>query len=779
MGRNFRAYLIPTEHRRLNEFVGLLLATVALLVGLSLISFNPDDPSFNISRNSAFAGKPANFIGTFGAYIADAFLQMLGFASFLLPIFLGIYAFHWLASRKVNAFASRAAGMVLMTLTLATALSASPWPLMFRGNIPGGGLVGRLLADRLDEMVNPAGSLVILLASLFISLFLATTFSFTWAFEKLRPRLAFLGRLSDRYADWQARRIREEEERRLAERKAPRKQLIVTPQEPQAPAVKLHPTVATAPAQPLKPIPRPAPPEVPITEFDEDGPVAPRRSRTKSTPPPSTAATSFPSTTLLHPAIARGEVNEAELRSRAALLEQKAAEFEVVGAIQQIHPGPVVTTFEFKPEPGIKLSKITGLGDDLCLALEAESVRIDRIPGKSTVGMEVPNNERATIMLRELLESPEYTNSNFKLPLALGKDITGKNVISDLQKMPHLLAAGSTGTGKSVSINAMILSLLFRSRPDQVKLIMIDPKRLELGLYQDIPHLLVPVVTEPKVATNALRWAVMEMETRYKKLAARGVRTLEAYNEQVKQLDIPGLGPDAGIGQEAMGSEDPPAPLPYIVIIIDELADLMMTSAREVEESITRLAQMARAVGIHLILATQRPSVDVITGLIKANFPARISFRTTSKVDSRTILDSNGAETLLGRGDMLFLPPGSSRLMRVHGSMVTEEEVTKVADFLKAQGKPVYNQKILEAPAEERGAEDGGDGELDDLYDDAVRIVMEMGKASTSALQRRLRVGYGRAASLIDGMERAGIVGPPDGSKPRALLIRKEDYFSE
>jgi S-DNA-T family DNA segregation ATPase FtsK/SpoIIIE len=337
--------------------------------------------------------------------------------------------------------------------------------------------------------------------------------------------------------------------------------------------------------------------------------------------------------------------------------------------------------------------------------------------------------------------------------------------------MPHLLTAGSTGTGKSVSINTMILSLLFRSRPDQVKLIMIDPKRLELGLYQDIPHLLVPVVTEPKVATNALRWAVMEMETRYKKLAARGVRTLESYNEQVKQLDIPGL--------LAEGGEEPPSPLPYIVIIIDELADLMMTSGREVEESVTRLAQMARAVGIHLILATQRPSVDVITGLIKANFPARISFRTTSKVDSRTILDSNGAETLLGRGDMLFMPPGSSRLMRVHGSLVTEEEVARVVEFLKAQGKPVYNEKILEAPAEQREVADGGDGELDELYDDAVRIVLEMGKASTSALQRRLRVGYGRAASLLDGMERAGIIGPPDGSKPRGLLIKKEDYFSE
>jgi S-DNA-T family DNA segregation ATPase FtsK/SpoIIIE len=768
MSRNLKAYLVPSEHRRLNEFIGLLLATVAVLVGLSLVSFNPDDPSLNISRNQAFAAKPANFIGPLGAYVADTFLQFLGFASFLLPIFLGIYAFHWLASRKVEAFASRAAGMFLMTLTVATALSAAPWLVMFRGHIPGGGLIGRLLADKLDEMVNGPGSLIIILTSFFISLFLATTFSFSWAIEKLRPRFAFVGRLADRYTTWQEQRILEKQQRRTEERKAPKKQLIATPQEAIAP-----PQPVKAPAPALKPIPRPSPPpdEVPITAFDERGPIEPKTVRAKSKAKTAATETSFPSTTLLHPAIARAEINEEELRARASLLEQKAAEFEVIGSIQQIHPGPVVTTFEFKPEPGIKLSKITGLGDDLCLALEAESVRIDRIPGKSTVGIEVPNDERATIMLRELLESPEYTQGNHKLPLALGKDITGKNIISDLQRMPHLLTAGSTGTGKSVSINTMILSLLFRARPDQVKMIMIDPKRLELGLYQDIPHLLVPVVTEPKVATNALRWAVMEMEPRYTKLAARGVRTLEAYNEQVKQLDIPGL--------SAEGAEEPPSPLPYIVIIIDELADLMMTSGREVEESVTRLAQMARAVGIHLILATQRPSVDVITGLIKANFPARISFRTTSKVDSRTILDSNGAETLLGRGDMLFMPPGSSRLMRVHGSLVTEEEVARVVEFLKAQGKPIYNEKILEAPAEEREVADGGDGELDELYDDAVRIVMEMGKASTSALQRRLRVGYGRAASLLDGMERAGIIGPPDGSKPRVLLIKKEDYFSE
>jgi DNA segregation ATPase FtsK/SpoIIIE, S-DNA-T family len=771
MSLNLRTYLIPTEHRRLNEFVGLLLATIAVLVGLSLISFNPDDPSFNISRNLDFDGRPTNFIGVIGAYVADSFLQLFGFSSFLLPIFIGIYAFCWLASKPVKSFGFRAVGMILLTLTLSGALAVSSSFPRVRGHIPAGGMVGKLLADNLDGLVNPAGSIVILVASFLISLFLATTFSFTWALDRLRPRFAFIGRISDGYHHWQEQRRTEALQRRADERKAPKKQMIITPK-PIA-----EPIAERSAMEPAARLPAPAPPApirmkpIPVTDALEATTPAGRktaRSKTAGSPPP----TDVPPTSLLHPPVAGGDINEAELRQRAILLQQKAGEFEVEGTVQHIHPGPVVTTFEFKPEPGIKYSRITGLGDDLCLALEAESVRIDRIPGKSTVGIEVPNDVRATIVLRELLESAEYTQSNFRLPLALGKDITGKNIVSDLQKMPHLLTAGSTGTGKSVSINAMILSLLFRTRPDQVKMILIDPKRLELGLYQDIPHLMVPVVTEPKVAQNVLRWAVGEMEGRYKKLATRGVRTLEAYNDQVKQLEIPGLESETGEAEEA------PVALPYIVIVIDELADLMMTAAREVEESITRLAQMARAVGIHLILATQRPSVDVITGLIKANFPARISFRVASKVDSRTILDSNGAEQLLGRGDMLFLPPGSSRLMRVHGPLVTEEEVSRVVDFLKAQGKPVYNERILQSP-EEAGEPAEGDGELDEFYDDAVRIVLEMGKGSTSALQRRLRIGYGRAASLLDGMQRAGIVGPPDGSKPRIVLIKKEDYFTD
>jgi S-DNA-T family DNA segregation ATPase FtsK/SpoIIIE len=752
--RNWTGYLVPSEHRRLNEFVGLLVLTFGILLALSLVSFNPDDPSFNISQNPQFAGKATNFVGVIGAYGADLFFQMWGYSAFLIPVFLGIYAFYWIASWPVKHFSIRLSGMILMTVTIATILGMTQFRI--RDHVLPGGLFGKILADTMQASLNRTGSVVILMSAFLVSLFLATKFSFSGAVELLKPRLKFVSNLSERWADWKAERERE----RAAQKVEPRKEKTLKRQ-----------TIVTDKPKPIEDPPEEIPFKLtPRREAMVSGTARPAATP-KRTASSALTSTEFPATAFLNAPAAAFAVDEDELRQRARLLEEKAREFEVAGTVNQIHPGPVVTTFEFKPEPGVKYSRITGLGDDLCLALEAESVRIDRIPGKSTVGVEVPNDERSTIMLRELMESSEYQLANFKLPLALGKEITGKIVVSDLQKMPHLLMAGSTGTGKSVSLNAMILSLLYRCRPDQVKMIMIDPKRLELGLYQDIPHLLVPVVTEPKIAQNALKWAVTEMESRYKKLAKRGVRNLEAYNEQIRQLPIPGF-------DEPPGEELDRDPLPYIVIIIDELADLMMTSPREVEESITRLAQMARAVGIHLILATQRPSVDVITGLIKANFPARISFRVASKVDSRTILDSNGAEQLLGRGDMLFLPPGSSRLMRVHGPLVTEEEVAKVCDFLRLQGKPAYNERILESP-EERSALDESDAGDDELYDDAVRIVLEMGKASTSVLQRRLRIGYGRAASLLDAMERGGIIGPPDGTKPRIVLIEKDDYFKD
>jgi S-DNA-T family DNA segregation ATPase FtsK/SpoIIIE len=430
--------------------------------------------------------------------------------------------------------------------------------------------------------------------------------------------------------------------------------------------------------------------------------------------------------------------------------------------VVQINPGPMVTTYEFKPEAGVKYSRVTGLADDLCLAMRAESILIERMAGKSTVGIQVPNHERETIHLRDVLESEHFHKAKSRLAIAMGKDINGRIMTADLAVMPHVLIAGSTGSGKSVAINAMIMSLLFRTTPSQVRLILVDPKRVELGMYEGIPHLFTPIITEPKLAANALRNAVREMERRLKLLASRSVRNIDQYNK-LFEGGMPSLFDD--------GEDD--GPLPYIVIIIDELADLMMLDRANVEESITRLAQMARAVGIHLILATQRPSVDVITGLIKANIPTRISFRLATKVDSRTILDTNGAEALLGRGDMLFLPPGSSRLMRLHAPYVSEKETAAVVGFWKAQGEAEYVQGFLESPREEKASVDGSNPdpeENDALFDDAVRLVFEFGKASTSLLQRRLRIGYGRAAHLIDLMERDGLVGPADGSRPRELL---------
>jgi S-DNA-T family DNA segregation ATPase FtsK/SpoIIIE len=487
---------------------------------------------------------------------------------------------------------------------------------------------------------------------------------------------------------------------------------------------------------------------------------------TATVAPKNVSGFKLPSSTLLNPGDGPKTVHEDELREEAKVLVEKCAEFDVRGQVVQINPGPMVTTYEFKPEAGVKYSRVTSLADDLCLAMRAESILIERMAGKSTVGIQVPNHERETIHLRDVIESETFHKARSRLTLAMGKDINGRIVTADLGSMPHVLIAGSTGSGKSVAINAMIMSLLFRTTPSQVRLILVDPKRVELGMYEGIPHLFTPIITEPKLAANALRNAVREMERRLKLLASRSVRNIEQYNKLFDSV-MPSLFDSSEPGFEEA------EPLPYIVIIIDELSDLMMLDRANVEESITRLAQMARAVGIHLILATQRPSVDVITGLIKANIPTRISFRLATKVDSRTILDTNGAEALLGRGDMLFLPPGTSRLMRLHAPYVSEKETAAVVAFWKDQGEAEYVQEFLESPKDERtGVESSNDDpeENDPLFDDAVRLVFEFGKASTSLLQRRLRIGYGRAAHLIDLMERDGLVGPADGSRPRELL---------
>jgi S-DNA-T family DNA segregation ATPase FtsK/SpoIIIE len=485
--------------------------------------------------------------------------------------------------------------------------------------------------------------------------------------------------------------------------------------------------------------------------------------------PKSVRGYKLPPSSLLYRDDTQTVVREEALREEARVLVEKCAEFSVDGQVTQINPGPVVTTFEFRPEAGVKVARITGLADDLCLAMAAESILIERMPGKSTVGIQVPNSERETIWLRDVVECESFAQSKSRLAIALGKDINGRIVTADLASMPHVLIAGSTGSGKSVAINAMIMSVLFKSTPEQVRMILVDPKRVELGMYEGIPHLFTPIITEAKLAANALRNAVREMERRLKLLAANHVRNIDQFN---KLFDH---------GSEYLFEDANQEPLPYIIIIIDELADLMMLDRSNVEESITRLAQMARAVGIHLVLATQRPSVDVITGLIKANVPTRMSFRLATKVDSRTIIDSNGAESLLGRGDMLYLPPGTSRVQRVHAPFVTEKEISAVTAFWKAQGEAEYVHGFLEGPKEDVGKEnDGGeDGDNNDpMYDDAVRLVFEFGKASTSLLQRRLRIGYGRAAHLIDMMYNDGLVGPADGSKPREIL-KSPNWISE
>jgi len=486
--------------------------------------------------------------------------------------------------------------------------------------------------------------------------------------------------------------------------------------------------------------------------------------------PKSVRGYKLPPSSLLYRSEEHTVVREEALREEARVLVEKSAEFGVDGQVTQINPGPVVTTFEFKPEAGVKVARITGLADDLCLAMAAESILIERMPGKSTVGIQVPNHERETIWLRDVVECESFAQSKSRLAIALGKDINGRIVTADLASMPHVLIAGSTGSGKSVAINAMIMSVLFKSTPEQVRMILVDPKRVELGMYEGIPHLFTPIITEAKLAANALRNAVREMERRLKLLAANHVRNIDQFNKLFEH------------GSEYLFEDVNQEPLPYIIIIIDELADLMMLDRANVEESITRLAQMARAVGIHLVLATQRPSVDVITGLIKANVPTRMSFRLATKVDSRTIIDSNGAESLLGRGDMLYLPPGTSRVQRVHAPFVTEKEILAVTEFWKAQGEAEYVHGFLEGPKEDTGKENDGGGiegdNNDPMYDDAVRLVFEFGKASTSLLQRRLRIGYGRAAHLIDLMYNDGLVGPADGSKPREIL-KSPNWISE
>jgi S-DNA-T family DNA segregation ATPase FtsK/SpoIIIE len=752
---------MPKPRRsRLPEFLGLLSFALALMLLVSLVTYDPADP---VPFFKTGADGPArNFIGPIGAFLAELFAaQLLGMGALLLPVVLAAAGWRLFWCRPVEAPYTKAVGLVVLLLSFTAFLALAVGSFPFKGApLRAGGAVGTLTAGTLVSSFNRPGAYIVVLTSLVISLVLATQFSFAAALSIAREaagaRLQATGAWLVRYREQRRKERMRQDVIRKHTQKEKAEAPPAAPEPPRLPRRRIAEDEDGAPGRAAAQQALPFAPEPAEDEAAEE--EAPAKKGRKRTASPVVAG--LPPTSLLDEIRSDGAMDKEQLFEKARALQAKSGEFGVLGNVTEIRPGPVVTTYEFKPDAGIKYSKIVGLADDLALALEAESIRIDRISGRGTVGIEIPNERRETISLREILESEAFRRPHSRLTLALGKTVSGEPYVTDLAHMPHLLIAGATGTGKSVGLNCMIASLLFKAKPEEVRVILIDPKRLELGVYEDIPHLLCPVVTDPKMAANVLKWAVGEMEKRIRKLASEGVRNIEQYNNVVR-------------AEKGAAADEDSAPLHYIVIVIDELADLMMVSSNEVEESITRLAQMARAVGIHLILATQRPSVDVLTGLIKANFPSRISFRVAARVDSRTILDAIGAEHLLGKGDMLFLPPGSARLLRIHGALISEKEVARLTEWLRGSGQPAYDGSVGK-PERSSAAEDVDDRDL--LFDDAVRFVVQSGQASTSMLQRRFRIGFSRAGRLIDLMERDGIIGSADGSKPREILV-PADYY--
>ena len=694
---------------------------------MGLVTYSSSDPCFSVAGKGA---EVKNAIGIIGAYLSDALLKLFGLCAYLIPVFLFTYAAYFSLGGEAAHPLLKKVGGVLLFISLATLLGLQNETLtIFSEEIPSGGMLGQLFVILMVKSISVTGAYIITVTSLVISLILLTPFSLLNAFallrqfyvglsEKVLLLLAIQKARAEKAREARARPIQPKEPPRIVESPPPRE----PGREREPKEKKEKPPKATQAA----------------FEFMDDGKGVYR----------------LPTMELLDPVPSTvKKITEKEMIAQSELLAQKLLDFDIQGRITQVHPGPVVTMFEFEPAPGVKVSRIVGLSDDLALSMKAASVRIQSpLPGKAAVGIEVPNNTRETVYFRQIVESGEYQSQRSRLKVPMGKDIFGGAVVSSIEKMPHLLVAGATGSGKSVAINSIILALLFNAKPNEVKLVLVDPKMLELSLYNDIPHLLTPVVTQPKRAAETLRALVAEMERRYRTLAEKGSKNIDSFNKAVSEAER----------------------LPYIVVIIDELADLMMTVQREVEDSVMRLAQMARAAGIHLIVATQRPSVDVITGLIKANLPTRVSFQVSSKTDSRTILDANGAENLLGMGDMLFQPPGTAHLIRVHGCFVSEAEIKRVVDFVKKQGKPNYEflaQRVKEVAEAEVAAVE--DSERDEFYQRALELVQMNGQASTSFLQRRLRVGYNRAARMIEMMEEDGIVGPADGSKPRQVLVRK------
>jgi S-DNA-T family DNA segregation ATPase FtsK/SpoIIIE len=736
------------KERLKHEIVGILLIALGIFLFLSLVSYDPTDASF-FSYTSSRARDIHNWMGIVGSYVSSLLFQGFGLPSFLIPFVLGVYAFSFIFRWEWKYPSIKLIGWSVTLLATSSLLGLWLKPLRFyQRDLLVGGFIGEIISRNLARYFNLPGTTVLLLMILIVAFVLGTGISFI---AILRRSVSLMHRLVEKISTLKiVRKERVERARKLVKQKQAKEAKeevgeIVPPmviEKPSAPAKKEAIVEQTA------------------FEFLE-----------------AKKAFQFPPLSLLEAEVEkRHKIDRDSLIMNSRILEKKLLDYGVEGKVVEVRPGPVITVYEFEPAPGVKVSRIVNLADDLALALSALSIRIVApIPGKSVVGIEVPNANRETVYLKEIIDSDLFRTSKSKLSFGLGKDISGEPFVVDLARMPHLLVAGSTGSGKSVSINSIICSILFKAGPDEVRFLMIDPKMLELSDYENIPHLLLPVVTNPKKAAVALKWLVNEMERRYTVLAEKGVRNIEHYHQRMeKELKEKGKvykrKGDLLEGNEEKTPE-PMEKIPYIMVVIDELADLMMISSREVEESITRLAQMARAVGIHLLLATQRPSVDVLTGIIKANFPARISFQVTSKVDSRTILDTIGAEHLLGAGDMLFLPPGSSKLTRIHGAFVSSAEIKRVVEFLKKQGKPSYDVSILQEVKKEKEAAE--EDPYDEKYDEAVAFVDQTGQASISLIQRRFRIGYNRAARIVEKMEEEGVVGPSDGVKPREVLVKK------
>jgi len=709
------------------EIVGIFCFFLVIFTLISLLSFSPEDPSIH---NAKATGSIHNLFGVLGAHVSGALIGLFGLGAFWIPLLLLLTSIHFFGDHPTQAKISTLIGGILLVVATGSLLATRQNAyVMFGSQFSAGGLVGIPFKSFLITYTNFTGALIILILLWVIGFILATGFSLI-AFS-LRC-WDWISALADQvmtvYLKWKERRERSKRFSQI-DRETTRKQ-----------AKKIKIKASTV--KPIKPVAAPKQEEF---KFMRTG-----------------KGFQLPSINFLdEPEFKIGSADDENLRMQSQLLEKKLEDFGVQGRVVEVAPGPVITTFEYEPAPGVKINKIVTLTDDLALAMRAISIRIVApIPGKAAIGIEVPNTNRQVVRFKEVIASSAFEKSKSKLTLCLGKDIVGNPVVAELDKMPHLLIAGATGTGKSVALNAMICSLLYKSRPDEVKIIMVDPKRIELSSYDGIPHLITPVVTDPKKATNALFWALREMERRYELLSEMGARNIKQYNNKVAKAKKP-------VDKEA------PESLPYIVIIIDELADLMILASRDVEVALTRLAQMARAAGVHLILATQRPSVDVLTGIIKANFPTRLTFQVSSRTDSRTIIDTVGAENLLGSGDMLFLPPGTAKLQRIHGAYISEIELSQINAFLRQQAKPDYDEKVTEVSAIEPAESD--DDDYDERYDDAVALITKTRQASISMIQRHLRIGYNRAARIIEKMEKEGIVGPSDGAKPREVLVASYD----